>query len=91
MKATGIIRRMDDLGRVGIPREVRRALGIREGSTFEIYITDDGGVCFLPYKDTLSDNVKSMKIKIENLYDFDYAKRNKILNLLNELDKLIQE
>lgn len=48
MKATGIIRRIDDLGRVVIPREIRRALNIEEGDPLEIYTIDDG-VCFKKY------------------------------------------
>ena len=44
MKATGIVRRIDDLGRVVIPKEIRRALNIREGDALEIYTTDDGVV-----------------------------------------------
>ena len=48
MKATGIIRRIDDLGRVVIPREIRRALGIKDGDALEIY-TDDMGVYFKRY------------------------------------------
>lgn len=49
MKATGIVRRIDDLGRVVIPREVRRTLGIKEGDPLEIYTTD-GGVVFKKYQ-----------------------------------------
>lgn len=48
MKATGIIRRIDDLGRVVIPKEIRRSLRIREGEPLEIYTTKDG-VCFRKY------------------------------------------
>ena len=48
MKATGIIRRTDDLGRVVIPREIRRTLGIRDGDPLELY-TDDMGVYFRRY------------------------------------------
>ena len=44
MKATGIVRRMDDLGRVVIPKEIRRTLNIREGDALEIYTKDDGVV-----------------------------------------------
>ena len=49
MKATGIIRRIDDLGRVVIPKEIRRHMGIREGDPLEIYLTTDGGVVFKRY------------------------------------------
>lgn len=48
MKATGIIRRIDDLGRVVIPKEIRRSLRIREGDPLVIYTTKDG-VCFQKY------------------------------------------
>lgn len=48
MKATSIIRRIDDLGRVVIPKEIRRSLRIREGDPLEIYTTKDG-VCFRKY------------------------------------------
>lgn len=48
MKATGIVRRIDDLGRVVIPKEIRRTLAIREGDPLEIYTTD-GGVLFRKY------------------------------------------
>ena len=46
MKATGIVRRIDDLGRVVIPKEIRRTLRIREGDPLEIYTEKDGGVIF---------------------------------------------
>lgn len=49
MKATGIVRRIDDLGRVVIPREIRRTLGIREGDLLEIYTEKDGSVIFRKY------------------------------------------
>lgn len=42
MKATGIVRRIDDLGRVVIPKEIRRTMAIREGDPLEIYTTDGG-------------------------------------------------
>ena len=44
MKATGIVRRIDDLGRVVIPKEIRRTMRIREGDPLEIYTDKDGGV-----------------------------------------------
>ena len=49
MKATGIVRCIDDLGRVVIPKEIRRTLAIREGDPLEIYTTD-GGVLFRKYE-----------------------------------------
>jgi len=49
MKATGIVRRMDDLGRVVIPKEIRRTLRMREGDPLEIFTGSDGGVIFRKY------------------------------------------
>lgn len=49
MKATGIVRRIDDLGRVVIPKEIRRTLRIREGDPLEIYTDKEGGVIFRKY------------------------------------------
>lgn len=42
MKATGGIRRIDDLGRIVIPKEIRRTMAIQEGDALEIYTTDEG-------------------------------------------------
>ena len=58
MKATGIIRRTDDLGRVVIPKEIRRTLSIHEGDPLEIFLYEDC-VCFKKY----SAN------KLEKVYD----------------------
>lgn len=48
MKATGIVRRIDDLGRVIIPKDIRRSLKIREGDPLEIFI-ENNCVCFQKY------------------------------------------
>ena len=48
MKATGIVRRIDDLGRVVIPKEVRRSMRINEGDPLELY-TDGDVICFKKY------------------------------------------
>lgn len=49
MKATGIVRRIDDLGRVVIPKEIRRTLRIREGDPLEIFVDRDGEVILKKY------------------------------------------
>lgn len=53
MKATGIVRRIDDLGRVVIPKEIRRTMRIREGDPLEIYTNSDGEVIFKKYSPTV--------------------------------------
>ena len=49
MKATGIVRRIDDLGRVVIPKEIRRTLRLREGTPLEIFTDRDGEIIFKKY------------------------------------------
>ena len=49
MKATGIVRRIDDLGRIVIPKEIRRTMHIREGAQLEIFTENDGTVIFRKY------------------------------------------
>ncbi len=49
MKATGIVRKIDDLGRVVIPKEIRRTMRIREGDPLEIFTEKDGEVIFKKY------------------------------------------
>ena len=49
MKATGVIRRLDDLGRIVIPKEIRRNLRIREGTPMEIFTDREGGIILRKY------------------------------------------
>ena len=49
MKATGIVRRIDDLGRVVIPKEIRRTLRIREGTPLEIFTDREGEIILKKY------------------------------------------
>ena len=49
MRATGIVRRIDDLGRVVIPKEIRRTMRIREGDPLEIFTDRDGSVILRKY------------------------------------------
>lgn len=67
MKATGIVRRIDDLGRVVIPKEIRRTLRIREGDPLEIFIDNDGGVIFKKYS-PLNQLENYAKLYADSLY-----------------------
>src|SRR5574344_374708 len=49
MKATGIVRKIDDLGRIVIPKEIRKSLRIREGDPLEIYVEKDGEIVLRKY------------------------------------------
>lgn len=58
MKATGIVRRIDDLGRIVIPKEIRRTMRIREGDPLEIFTSKEGEVIFKKY--SAMENVNDM-------------------------------
>lgn len=57
MKATGIVRRIDDLGRIVIPKEIRKTLKVKEGMPLEIYTDQEGGIIlkkYLPFSEFTS-------------------------------------
>lgn len=88
MKATGIIRRVDDLGRVVIPKEIRRSVGIREGDPLEIFLYEDC-VCFKKYTTN----------KLEKVYDafrdlVDFAEEEggfRMRTMVSELQAEVEE
>ena len=49
MKATGIVRRLDDLGRIVIPKEIRRTCNLREGDPMELYLGEDDAIVLKKY------------------------------------------
>lgn len=67
MKATGIIRRIDDLGRIVIPREIRHTLHIKEGDPLEIYLDNEGGVVFKKYD---PGYIQSLYSAFDNLIEY---------------------
>lgn len=77
MKATGIVRRVDDLGRIVIPKEIRRSLHIKEGELLELYLSEGGMLLkkYSPYGEF--DYLKAFQMAkiITNLgfalYDYD--------------------
>lgn len=90
MKATGIIRRVDDLGRIVIPKEIRRSIGIREGEPLEIFLEGRDTICFRKYKNNLSDAVENLKYQIENYCnDLTYETLMRIDALLKEVQELV--
>ena len=62
MKATGIVRRIDELGRVVIPKEIRRTQRIRRGDPLEIFTTGDGEVIFKKYSPMGEVNVLAAQL-----------------------------
>ena len=81
MKATGIVRRMDDLGRVVIPKEIRRQMKIKNGDPLEIFI-DGKMVCFQPYNPIETEQWEvALRIAKTMLKDIKFA----ILNSYGEV------
>ena len=67
MRATGIVRRIDDLGRVVIPKEIRRTLRIKEGDPLEIYTDQNGEIIFKKYS-RLGENTEFIGQVANNLH-----------------------
>jgi AbrB family transcriptional regulator (stage V sporulation protein T) len=80
MTETGIVRRVDDLGRVVIPKEVRRSLGIKEGDPLEIFTTRDGEIVFKPHQ----DSSKVVDNFMETFKEMNIVDKKAILKMLVE-------
>lgn len=91
MKSTGIVRRIDDLGRVVIPKEIRRSMGVRDGDPFEMFIDDEsGGLILVPYHSEVSSRLRGIA---ENLNAMGMTKEHweiaeKLKKIAEELEKL---
>ena len=70
MKATGIVRRIDDLGRVVIPKEIRRIMRIREGDPFRITLTQFDRFCV-----AIHSISKRIKAELNSLRFFQYSRK----------------
>lgn len=80
MKATGIVRRIDDLGRVVVPKEIRNTLGIKEGDPLELYVDGDV-ICFKKYS-TLPEIAQTVETLVNQISDPD------VLRDLEETDAI---
>lgn len=104
MKCTGVIRRIDELGRIVIPKEIRKSLAIREGESLEIFTEEDKLILkkyskFENYQENINDIVNQIATVFHldiNIYDRDkliVSSNEKIKNLHfeNEFNKIILE
>ena len=73
MKATGIVRRVDDLGRVIIPKEIRRSMNIKEGDPLEIYTNQEGYVMFKKYSPNNTNEVVTYLVNTARVLGFDIS------------------
>lgn len=100
MKATGMVRRVDDWGRVIIPNEIRRSMGIRDGEPMEIF-TSDEGVFFRKYSpdyphklqviaDELRDNAHICNYDDKH-WQLTYDITNKLYEVAGEIRQLEAE
>ena len=89
MKATGIVRRIDDLGRVAIPKEIRRSVGIREGDALEILVDNEGNICLHKYAVDFYNEIECLKEKI-NTSNLSYGTQKRVMVLLNQVSELIK-
>ena len=87
MKATGIIRRIDDLGRIVIPKEIRRTAHLKEGDAMEIFVEDDY-ICFKKYdvERDLKTDLQNLKINLYTYINFDdNQKMDKVSEKIDEI------
>lgn len=93
MKATGCVRRVDDLGRIVIPREIRRSLGIVDGTPLEIFIdSKNNGIVLVPYRPETTSQLKGIAKNLSDLgttpkYREIAKKIEKIAKELEQLEK----
>lgn len=95
MRATGIVRRMDDLGRVAIPREIRNTLNIEWGEPLEIF-TDEDCIILKKYHTTpIKDEIEDLKKHIQDYYEcnnnFNQKQINEFKNALSTIQKAFKD
>lgn len=97
MKVTGIVRRVDDLGRIVIPKEIRRSLGVREGEPLEFYLdtTADGHpmICLTKYSTKFENDLASLTAQIANGMDEcgEYELSDKFREAIKEAAKILKK
>lgn len=92
MRATGIVRRMDDLGRVVIPREIRKQLQIEDGDSLEIFVNKDE---IILRKYDVSIGMKELVKKLDNEFsdvksDMETETANKIYEHISALQDILK-
>lgn len=93
MKATGIVRRVDDLGRIVIPKEIRRTLGITDGTPMELFTEGKKLIIqkYIPEMDFKQsiDDLREVFYETEEFFDVETA--NKIEGHIKALTEILKE
>ena len=90
MQSTGIIRRVDYLGRVVIPKDLRHTNNIKEGDPMEIFVSEEGGITFVPYGTTLERALNAFSEKVQLWFDEDSVYGEEILGYLNRIREIVE-
>lgn len=93
MKATGIVRRIDELGRIVIPMELRKQLGISNGASLEIFTDTEGHIILKKYDQMpeILNQVKTLQEIIKDSIDYEPEVTKKAVNILLELEHLMKK
>lgn len=94
MKATGIVRYVDDLGRIVIPKDIRHTARICVGDPLEIFISEDGGLIFKKYNNTIANDLRSYSDTIREQLEYHGANsgiRHEAMEHLNTLIKMLEK
>lgn len=77
MKSTGVVRKIDDLGRVVLPKELRRTMGIESGDPLEVYVDGDKIILkkYIP-----NAELQSVKKGLKNMDNLSKKERNEIID-----------
>lgn len=86
MKSVGITRRIDNLGRVVIPRDIRRILHIREGDTLEIYVDDE----FVMFRKRLVEEDAGEILNDLEETIWDHPNQQQLVNMIGEVRKALK-
>ena len=92
MKSTGIVRRIDDLGRIVIPMEIRKSLAIGDREPLEIYTDGEGHIILKKYNSLMgiSSQINAIREMIDEYTNYKPEVTRKAVSLLTDLESLIK-
>lgn len=94
MKTTGFIGRLDDLGRIYIPKELRRSMGIQENEALEIFAEDDNsGLILIPYRPNYIQALRVVRAEVLGVLGpaIDWEDSEALDNAFNTIEKIIKK